>query len=179
MFSPATNLTYSVREYLSTNILESVLKLKATGTAGLCVAVVVDSLISGSLCYYLHSNRTGLRRSDDVIGKLMAIVVATGLLTTLFVIANAIAYIAAPESEYMLFFNMMLGKLYINSFLTSLNVRTVVSRSLNGNPDRYLESIPMPHFTPPSQLSSNKTISVVVKQDTEPDSLGMKANLTA
>ncbi|KAF8178948.1 hypothetical protein BJ912DRAFT_648888 [Pholiota molesta] len=108
------------------NLITGSTTLKTFGTAGLAVAVVTDVCISSSLCYYLQRGRTGFKRSDDIITKLIALTITTGLLTTLIVIANLVALIAAPEKLYSLFFNFMLAKLYINALLTSLNARDAI-----------------------------------------------------
>ncbi|KAJ3006402.1 hypothetical protein NUW54_g3951 [Trametes sanguinea] len=98
----------------------------STGSSGLGVAVLADVSISAAMVWYLHRGRTGLRKSDDMISRLIILTITTGSLTTTFVIANLIAYLAAPAQLYTLFFNFMLGKLYINSLLTSLNGREFV-----------------------------------------------------
>ena len=76
------------------------------GIIGLSVSLAADLFISTSLCYYLYKSRTGLRkyvgsmaygayettliasstrihdRSDDIIVKLIALTITTGMLTT-------------------------------------------------------------------------------------------------
>ncbi|CDO69091.1 hypothetical protein BN946_scf184992.g40 [Trametes cinnabarina] len=83
-------------------------------------------MLSFTLAFYLNAHRTGLRKSNDVITKLILLTVTTGMLTTLFNIADLIAYITHPDNLYVLCFNFMLGKLYANALLTSLNSREYV-----------------------------------------------------
>ncbi|KAL4262105.1 hypothetical protein AB1N83_005645 [Pleurotus pulmonarius] len=120
------NVVFPVKTMAYSNIITGAERLRTFGTAGLGVAVVTDVCISATLCYYLQKGRTGFRRSDDIITKLIALTITTGLLSTLFVIANLVALVAAPEKLYSLFFNFMLGKLYINALLTSLNARAAI-----------------------------------------------------
>ncbi|KAI0759683.1 hypothetical protein BD413DRAFT_270492 [Trametes elegans] len=120
------NLVFPIRSFFYPFLVEAATKLKSTGSSGLGVAVVADVSISVAMVWYLRRGRTGMRRSDDMIGRLIVLTVTTGSLTTLFVIANLIAYLAAPDQLWNLFFNFMLGKLYINSLLTSLNSRSYV-----------------------------------------------------
>ncbi|KDQ31925.1 hypothetical protein PLEOSDRAFT_154133 [Pleurotus ostreatus PC15] len=47
----------------------------------------------------------------------------------LFVIANLVALVVAPDKLYDLFFNFLLGKSYINALLTTLNARQVIQNS--------------------------------------------------
>lgn len=120
------NLIFPIRVFFYPVLVEAETKLKSTASSGLGVAAVADVSISAAMVWYLHKGKTGMRRSDDMIGRLIGMTVTTGSLTTLFVIANLVAYQAAPNALYNLFFNFMLGKLYINSLLTSLNSRTYV-----------------------------------------------------
>ncbi|PIL33603.1 hypothetical protein GSI_04226 [Ganoderma sinense ZZ0214-1] len=96
------------------------------GTVGLSISLATDLFISLSLCYYLHQSRTGLRGSDGIITKLIALTITTGMLTTLCNLADVIAYITARDNLYDLFFNFMLAKLYANALLTTLNTRQYV-----------------------------------------------------
>ncbi|KAF8497716.1 hypothetical protein BU17DRAFT_72385 [Hysterangium stoloniferum] len=103
-----------------------VVALKSMGTTGLAVAVVTDVIQAGCLSFYLYRSRTSFQRSDDMITKLIALTITTGLLTTLSLCLRFAKYVVAPEDFYLLFFNFMLGKLYINSLLTSLEIILVI-----------------------------------------------------
>ncbi|KAI0648798.1 hypothetical protein C8Q79DRAFT_472087 [Trametes meyenii] len=121
-----TNLTYAIRGYPFKNIFEAEVALRTQGIAGLSISVATEFFISLSLAYFLHSRRTGLRKSNDIITKLIMLTITTGMLTTLFNVADLIAYVTAHNNLYVLFFNFMLGKLYANALLTSLNSREYV-----------------------------------------------------
>ncbi|KAL0947704.1 hypothetical protein HGRIS_013790 [Hohenbuehelia grisea] len=125
----AMNIAFPVKTLDYANLITGAEKLRTFGTAGLAVAVVTDVCISATLCYYLQRGRTGFKKSDDIITKLIALTITTGLLSTLIVIANLVALVAAPEKLYSLFFNFMLAKLYINALLTSLNARAAIRNS--------------------------------------------------
>ncbi|KZS99911.1 uncharacterized protein LAESUDRAFT_765089 [Laetiporus sulphureus 93-53] len=88
------------------------------GLAALC-----DILITGSLCYYLHSGRGMIKTTNELIDKLMLYAVNRGGLTsvvqTLFLILN----VSLPGRFYWIPFHMAVGKLYVNSLLATLNVR--------------------------------------------------------
>ncbi|KAI0759244.1 hypothetical protein BD413DRAFT_617914 [Trametes elegans] len=121
-----TNLAYAIRGFKYHDLFEAEYILRNHGIAGLSISVVTELMISSTLAYYLHSRRTGLERSNDIITKLIALTITTGMLTTLFNVADLVAYITAHRTLYILFFNFMLGKLYANSLLTSLNSREYV-----------------------------------------------------
>ncbi|KAH9847870.1 hypothetical protein C2E23DRAFT_483043 [Lenzites betulinus] len=104
------NLVFPIRTFFYPILVEAETKLKSTGSSGLGVAVVADVSISMAMVWYLRKGRTGLRKSDDMIGRLIMLTITTGSFTTIFVIANLVAYLAAPSQLYVLFFNFMLGK---------------------------------------------------------------------
>ncbi|KAI9069019.1 hypothetical protein FKP32DRAFT_1671725 [Trametes sanguinea] len=122
----STNLAYAIQTFQYNDLFSAEKALRNHGIGGLCVSVVTEAMLSLSLAYYLNAQRTGLRKSNDMITKLIALTVTTGMLTTVFNIADLIAYIARPTDLYVLCFNFMLGKLYANALLTSLNSREYV-----------------------------------------------------
>ncbi|KAI0636114.1 hypothetical protein C8Q77DRAFT_1155821 [Trametes polyzona] len=137
-----TNLAYAIRGYFYTNIFAAERELRPHGIAGLSISVATECMISFSLAYYLHTRRTGLSKSNDIITKLILVSVTTGLLIAAFNIADLIAYVTAKDDLYILFFNFMLGKLYANSLLTSLNSREYVLGILSdGQPASNHETI--------------------------------------
>ncbi|KAI0363891.1 hypothetical protein BV20DRAFT_957382 [Pilatotrama ljubarskyi] len=135
-------VVFPIRSFFYPLLVEAEEKLKPTGSAGLGVAVLADVTISVAMVWCLRKGRTGFRKSDDMIDRLIVLTITTGLLTTLFVIANLIAYLAAPSQLYNLLFNFMLGKFYINSLLTSLNTRGYV-RGGNLNDVSRVNSVPL------------------------------------
>ncbi|OSD07715.1 hypothetical protein PYCCODRAFT_342690 [Trametes coccinea BRFM310] len=122
----STNLAYAIQTFQYDDLFSAEKTLRNHGIGGLCVSVVTESMLSLSLAYYLNAQRTGLRKSNDMITKLIALTVTTGMLTTVFNVADLIAYIARPSDLYVLCFNFMLGKLYANALLTSLNSREYI-----------------------------------------------------
>ncbi|KAI0046883.1 hypothetical protein FA95DRAFT_1559648 [Auriscalpium vulgare] len=151
----AMNLLFPIRGMFIPNLAEAEVKLKSTGVTGLCVAVVADVLISAFTSFYLQRSRTGFRKSDDMVTKLIILTVTTGTLTTLFVIAALIAYLAAPSALYVLFFDFMLAKLYTNAVLTSLNSRDSIRRALN---DSALNSVPLSKFSAETGATASSNI---------------------
>ncbi|KAI0045641.1 hypothetical protein FA95DRAFT_1607555 [Auriscalpium vulgare] len=127
----STTLAYAIKELTFTYVLVAESKLKPIATVGLCMSVATDVSIAVALSYYLHKSRTGFRRSDDVLTKLIISAVTTGALTTLVVIADLAAYLAAPNDTYVLCINFSTGKLYANCLLTSLNSRDYFSGALS------------------------------------------------
>ncbi|KAK0237745.1 hypothetical protein EDD85DRAFT_1022956 [Armillaria nabsnona] len=91
--------------------------------ASLALYVVTDLLIAVLLCYFLHSSRTGIKRTDTLINRLIVYAIHNGLITSvadIFVIAFNIAY---PKNLVYLSVYQVVANLYSNSFLATLNAR--------------------------------------------------------
>jgi len=118
-------------------------KYRAIGCAGLALEVAADIVTSVPMVYYLSRlNGTGLRRSDDMITRLIVLAVATGMLSTLVAAADFISLLVAPGDFYVLFFNLLIAKMDVNALLTSLNTRQFVrdgtgSSGLGNDPRTY------------------------------------------
>ncbi|KAK0455660.1 uncharacterized protein EV420DRAFT_1644443 [Desarmillaria tabescens] len=91
--------------------------------ASVPIHVVTDILVAGSLCYYLHSSRTGIKRTDTMINRLMVYAVHNGLIIAVadvLVIAFNTAY---PGNLVYLAVYQVVANLYSNSLLATLNAR--------------------------------------------------------
>ena len=51
-------------------------------TFGLAMTSLIDLIITASLCFYLHSSRTGYSTVDDVINRIIVYTINNGLMTT-------------------------------------------------------------------------------------------------
>ncbi|TFK46678.1 hypothetical protein OE88DRAFT_884315 [Heliocybe sulcata] len=100
-----------------------------TLAGGLSSAAAVDLIVAAALSYFLEKNRTGFQRSDTRINLLMAYIINTGALTTIFSLIIVIAFAAMPGSLVFLAFVEIQSKLYANSFLASLNARKQLMKS--------------------------------------------------
>jgi len=105
------------------------------------LSTTIDVLIASSLVYLLNSARTGFRKSDTMINKLIIFVVNTGILTTLCAIAALICLVASPNTLIYASFYFCIGRLYLNSFLATLNARHSITEKID-NVDHMLVSIP-------------------------------------
>ncbi|TBU25816.1 hypothetical protein BD311DRAFT_798720 [Dichomitus squalens] len=136
----------SILRFSFASLLVAEVELEPYGITSMSLEASADIVVSSSLIYYLYSSRTGLSRSDDMITRLIFLTVATGGLTTLFAVANLIAYIAAPTSFYVLFFTFLVAKMDANALLTSLNSRDYVRQGVSSG------SIPLSFQTPSERI---------------------------
>ncbi|KAH7916690.1 hypothetical protein BJ138DRAFT_3602 [Hygrophoropsis aurantiaca] len=97
--------------------------LKALSMSVNAVAAAGDVLIAIFLCWLLQNSRTGFRRSDTMINKLILFTINTGLLTSICAVASLISITAAPNTFIYIAFYFCLGRLYCNSLLATLNAR--------------------------------------------------------
>ncbi|KAJ7636457.1 hypothetical protein FB45DRAFT_906645 [Roridomyces roridus] len=104
-------------------------KFEWISSAGLACASTADVLIAVSLCRYLMKTRTGLRtKTDSIVTRLILYAINTGLLTSVVVLMDMVCFLTMPDNLIHLSFNIMVGKLYSNSLLATLNFRDSVRR---------------------------------------------------
>ncbi|PIL33640.1 hypothetical protein GSI_04263 [Ganoderma sinense ZZ0214-1] len=89
--SVAVTTAYGIRGFRYCNLFQAEKVLRTHGILSLSISLGADLFISTSLCYYLHRSRTGWRKSDDIITKLIALTITTGMLTTLCKLVDLIA----------------------------------------------------------------------------------------
>ncbi|PPQ76373.1 hypothetical protein CVT26_010197 [Gymnopilus dilepis] len=118
------DFAWPIQAFIGPNLsFERIKSLTPTAVSGFVIGSVTDVYITGSLAYYLWSSRTGFKKSNDMIYRLIQYIITTGLLTTVDNIISLAVYVARPENFYYMFFSFILAKLYINSLLATLNSR--------------------------------------------------------
>lgn len=117
------------------------------------LSTAVDILIAASLCFFLHTSRTGFKRSDSIITRLMVFVVNTGMLTTICAVSSLIALVVSPNTLIYATFYFCIGRFYTNSFLATLNAR----RSISGSTQHTENTSHMVMSIPTSVLNGRKT----------------------
>ncbi|KAJ7587097.1 hypothetical protein C8J56DRAFT_943586 [Mycena floridula] len=89
------------------------------------LASLDDILITAALCYFLHSRRRGFSNSTEaILDNLILYAVSRGVLTAVTQILFLVLNVALPHDYYWQPFHQAVGKLYVNSVLATLNVRT-------------------------------------------------------
>jgi len=94
-------------------------------TSALFVGAVLDVIIAVSLCFYIRQLYTpyNLPRSEELIHRLVAWTIQTGLITSLMSVAVVITFQTMMHNFIWLGLYTFLAKLYSNSLLVSLNTR--------------------------------------------------------
>ncbi|KAJ3008789.1 hypothetical protein NUW54_g3026 [Trametes sanguinea] len=118
-----------------------VLTLVYSGCSSVC-----DVFITAGLCYYLHTNKSGVKRSNSLIDKLMIYAVQRGIITLICqaydfltvscampkrepAIYASFETLIAPTSFLFIPVALMQMKVYTNSLLATLNVRESLKSS--------------------------------------------------
>ncbi|KAF8558815.1 hypothetical protein OG21DRAFT_984905 [Imleria badia] len=128
-----TAFVYGVK-IVHLDTIAEVLSLKVLSTLINATAAAGDLLIAVVLFYLLQGSRTGFRKSDALINKLIIFTISTGLLTSLCAIATLICISALPHTFIYVIFYFCIGRLYCNTLLTTLNARKKLrSESQNGD----------------------------------------------
>jgi len=93
-----------------------------TSSTALALAVATDLTIAGSLGYYLHKGRSGYSKTDHLINKLIFWAVNVGILTSS---ADLVVLISSEAQSNLVFLAVfeVVGNLYANSMLATLNIR--------------------------------------------------------
>lgn len=89
-------------------------------------AALCDTAIAASLSYFLHKKRTGFKRSDEIINYLIVFSINSGLATSLISVASLITYLVAQKLWIYTALCFLIGRLYANTFLSSLNSRQIL-----------------------------------------------------
>lgn len=92
----------------------------------LACAALADMIITVALVWTLQKSRTGFTATDDVITRLIRGTIQTGMATTVFAVTDLILFCASTTTLHLVF-NLPLAKLYVNSLLSTLNARTLIS----------------------------------------------------
>ncbi|KAF8066978.1 hypothetical protein FPV67DRAFT_1221885 [Lyophyllum atratum] len=112
-----TAKAFGIVSYLELDKLSSLLYLNfAAGTTS-------DLSVALALSWLLIKSRTGFRRTDTLINVLMMYTVNTGLIVGIDAALGMITYIVMPSNFVFLGFYLLLSKLYLNSYLATLNAR--------------------------------------------------------
>ncbi|KAF8803764.1 hypothetical protein BYT27DRAFT_7214366 [Phlegmacium glaucopus] len=138
-------------------------ELKGLSMAVNLLGVVVDVLIAAALFYFLRRSRTGFKKSDTMISRLIMFTVSTGFLTSICAIASLVSILVWGQTLIYVAFYFSLGRLYSNSVLATLNARQSI-RGLGEDSDELSFSL---QSISKRQRTNNSTRSnISIKIDT-------------
>ncbi|KAK0440504.1 hypothetical protein EV421DRAFT_1815396 [Armillaria borealis] len=97
------------------------------------IAAAGDISICGSLIFLLHRSKSGMKRSDAMMNKMILFTLNTGLLTSICAIMSLIMILVYPDTFLYITFFFNLSRLYSNSLLATLNARSGLKTTVDGS----------------------------------------------
>ncbi|KAJ4495015.1 hypothetical protein C8J55DRAFT_498181 [Lentinula edodes] len=91
-------------------------------------AILSDIVIASALILLLRRSRTEFGDTNSLIKKLIVYAINRCVLTSVVAILEVILFLSFPNSMYSFAFDFVIGKLYANSLLASLNSRRSLQR---------------------------------------------------
>ncbi|KAJ7176703.1 hypothetical protein C8R46DRAFT_42846 [Mycena filopes] len=136
LVSTLCTLVYAIKA-LRLATFEDIISLKPISIAGNTLYAVADVTISTVLIILLHSAKTtGYKRTTDLLNRLMVFTFNTGLPTSVSALLSAISVAALSNTFLYIFFFLLLGRLYTNSLLVTLNCREYIANE-RGSDEHY------------------------------------------
>lgn len=89
----------------------------------LSLQVAADVIITCSLTVILARSRTGFRKTDTVLNRLIRGSIQTGLFAGIFSIGDLVCFLTVPETNLYGMFAIPIGRIYTNTLLDTLLAR--------------------------------------------------------
>jgi len=101
--------------------------IRAYAFPALATNVAIDMFITCTVSYKLYKSKAGfLEETDSLLTKLLALTWEAATPPALSAILNMIFYIALPRKLVYIFFNVLTPRLYVFSFMHTLNSRPLI-----------------------------------------------------
>ncbi|KAJ7116125.1 hypothetical protein C8R43DRAFT_1242339 [Mycena crocata] len=144
-------------------LLSEVITLKTLSIVANTMSAVADISISVVLVVLLHTAKTGFKRSTDLINRLMVFTFNTGLPTSVFALVATVCIAAFPDTFLYIFFFLLLGRLYTNSLLVTLNSREYIK---SANEQAIREQYSLENSGNPRPQSGSKRDAITIRIET-------------
>ncbi|OCH95596.1 hypothetical protein OBBRIDRAFT_788144 [Obba rivulosa] len=91
------------------------------------MAVISDIAVAAALCILLHNSRTVYHSTNHMLYTLMIFAINRCILTSVVAIIELIVFLRLQQTLWFLAIDFIIGKLYANSLLATLNTRRAIS----------------------------------------------------
>ncbi|KAL5478286.1 hypothetical protein ACEPAI_2470 [Sanghuangporus weigelae] len=112
--------------------------------AAAAVVAITDTYLAVVLARLLRKARSGFRRSDSIVQRLVMYTIGSSLVTSICAMVALISCIVAPHAFIYLVSDLLIPKLYFNCLLVSLNARSslrTVAEQESGGMSIHLEDL--------------------------------------
>lgn len=113
-FAELVVLSPVVIGWLSLQVVSDVIITSMCYGYSIFLGLIIWHLISVSLTIILARSRTGFRKTDTVLNKLIRGAVQTGLFAGIFSIGDLICFLKVPETNLYGMFAIPIGRIYTN-----------------------------------------------------------------
>jgi hypothetical protein len=128
----AASVLYTVKAIPITNFLEVNAKMGPYMTTYSVISVVADWYIAGAMCILLARSRSR-SKADSIVNRLIIFTFTTGLLPSVCAFVIFLSHVTERDGLVYLAPFFCIGKLYVISFLASLNMRGSVRAALHAS----------------------------------------------
>ncbi|KAF5385351.1 hypothetical protein D9615_001200 [Tricholomella constricta] len=128
-----------------------------------------DLAITFILSFVLSRSRTGFRKTDTIINRLIRGAVQTGLFASIFALADLFTFVLHPGTNLYAMFAYPIGRIYTNTLLDTLNARSDLKKNMSSTMDADTESNAVNTFRmqTQSQTMAGQTLhSIHVQKET-------------
>ncbi|KAK0476421.1 hypothetical protein IW261DRAFT_1595032 [Armillaria novae-zelandiae] len=130
-----------------------------TFALGTSIGVTFDLIMTLTMILSLHRARSGRKQSDHVITLLILFTVNTNLITTLISVGSLVTFLVFPNAAIYGGISLLLGKLYLNTFLAILNSRDYLREKLDSSMSIPEVQFSHPMFAEPAYTKPTDTIT--------------------
>ncbi|KAK0460547.1 uncharacterized protein EV420DRAFT_215214 [Desarmillaria tabescens] len=119
------------------NRTDKILAILQTSAAAAC-----DVLITSTLCFLLHSNRSGVKATETIVDLLLAVIINRGLVTSITAVLSLILYLS-PSLQHTMTFMIPMNvncQFYVISVIGSLNYRNHIRSSSSSKTQDLLDN---------------------------------------
>ncbi|CAL1713154.1 unnamed protein product [Somion occarium] len=94
--------------------------------------VAADVMITVVLTYILLRSKTGFRKTDTVLNRLIRGAIQTGVFASIFSLGDLLTFLTLPETNLYGMFAIPIGRIYTNTLLDTLLARDELRDKLSG-----------------------------------------------
>ncbi|KAK7690033.1 hypothetical protein QCA50_006678 [Cerrena zonata] len=122
-------------EAIVISILADLPKINNPVIAWLSMQVAADVMITVVLTTIFARSKTGIRRTDTVLNRLIRGTIQTGLFASIFSLGDLITFLTLPDTNLYGMFAIPIGRIYTNTLLDTLLTRDALRTELDAETD--------------------------------------------
>ncbi|KAF5314520.1 hypothetical protein D9611_007099 [Ephemerocybe angulata] len=108
----------------------------------LTIQMTIDIFVSCFMSCFFHRCRTGYRRTDTVINRLIRGCIQTGAFSAMLAICGLVAFLVRPHTILYAMFMIPIGRTYTTTLMDTLNVRFELKERLMEGIDPHAGNVP-------------------------------------